>query len=110
MKSSFEHKACKFGGSSLTWTDKTHSKWPREKMAQVENGPERKWPRKKLALRKTGPEKNWPNEKTAQLCFKGHGVTQNLFICYFGVPDQNMRFYAKYAKFLFFTQNGPAPF
>ena len=26
MKSSFEHKACKFGGSSLTWTDKTQSK------------------------------------------------------------------------------------
>ena len=79
-------------------------------MAQRENGPSKKWLREKLALRKTGPEKNQPKEKTAQFRFEGHRVTQNLFIGYFGVPDQNMRFYAKYAKFLFFSQNGPAPF
>ena len=68
-------------------------------MAQVENGPSRKWPREKMAQREFGPEKNRPKEKTAQLRFKGHGVTQNLFIGYFDVPYQNMRFYAIYAKF-----------
>ena len=37
-------------------------------------------------------------------------VTQNLPIGYFCVSDQNMRFYAKYAKFSFFAQIGPALF
>ena len=68
-------------------------------MAQQEIGPRRKWPREKLALRKTGPEKNRPLEKMARLCFKHHRVIWNLPIGYLGVPDQNMRFYANYAKF-----------
>ena len=48
--------------------------------------------------------------KVAQHRLKGHRVIENLFIGYFGVPDRDMQFYAKYATILFFAQNGPAPF
>ena len=48
--------------------------------------------------------------KKAQHRVNGQRVIENLCIGFFGVPDRDMQFYAKYATFLFFAQNGPAPF
>ena len=38
-----------------------YPKWPKEKLAQEENGQERNWPWEKPALRKTGPRRKWPS-------------------------------------------------
>ena len=47
---------------------------------------------------------SYVSPKMAQLRFKSHGVTENLLISYFGVPNQNMQFYAKHTKLLFLSK------